>query len=79
MQILAGVRTAISDNIDVTLKYRFFNVEGLRMVDVGDFKSEKFTFRSHSLLGGITFNFGAQTPPPPPPPPLPPPPPAPPP
>jgi opacity protein-like surface antigen len=64
-QIVAGVRHAIADNIDVTLRYRFFNVENVRTVDFGGFESDT-RFRSHSLLGGITFNFG--TPPPPPPP-----------
>src|SRR5690349_11942619 len=58
-QVFAGVRQAISDNIDVTVKYRFFNVEGLRFEDIGGFRSEHTHFRSHSLLGGITFNFGA--------------------
>jgi opacity protein-like surface antigen len=67
-QVVAGLRTAISDNIDVTVKYRFFNVGNIRTVDYGGFESES-RFRSHSLLGGITFNFGAPPPPPPPPPP----------
>jgi opacity protein-like surface antigen len=67
-QIFAGVRQAISDNIDVTVKYRFFNVEGLRFEDIGGFRSEHTHFRSHSLLGGLTFNFGAPEPVPPPPP-----------
>ena len=31
-QVFAGVRQAISDNIDVTVKYRFFNVDDVRMV-----------------------------------------------
>ncbi len=30
-QVFAGVRQAISDNIDVTVKYRFFNVDDVRM------------------------------------------------
>jgi OmpA-OmpF porin, OOP family len=85
-QVIAGVRQAITPNIDVTLKYRFFNVPNLEVesftggtgATVGDAEGR---FRSHSLLGGITFNFGAPPPPPPvvppyiPPPPPPPPPP----
>jgi OmpA-OmpF porin, OOP family len=57
-QILAGVRQAISDNMDVTVRYRFFNVSDLEMVGFGgrDFSSR---LRTHSLLGGITLNFGA--------------------
>jgi len=56
-QVIAGVRQAISDNIDVTVKYRFFNVDDVRMVafNGGDTNTR---FRTHSLLGGLTFNFG---------------------
>ena len=67
-QVIAGVRQAITDNLDVTVRYRFFNVEGVNTVDFRGFESES-RFRSHSLLGGLTFNFGAPPPPPPPPPP----------
>ena len=69
-QVIAGVRQAVSDNIDVTLRYRFFNVGGVDVTGFDD--SDRFRgsrFRSHSLLGGITYNFGAPPPPPPPPPP----------
>jgi OOP family OmpA-OmpF porin len=61
-QIIAGVRQAVSSNIDVTLKYRFFNVDNIRTVDFRGFEGES-RFRSHSLLGGITYNFGAPPPP----------------
>jgi OmpA-OmpF porin, OOP family len=57
-QVVAGVRQAISDNVDITVRYRFFNVDNVRTVDFRGFESES-RFRSHSLLGGITFNFGA--------------------
>jgi len=60
-QIVAGVRQAITDNIDVTVRYRFFNVDNVRTVDFRGFESES-RFRSHSLLGGITFNFGGREP-----------------
>jgi outer membrane protein OmpA-like peptidoglycan-associated protein len=78
-QLFAGVRQAISDNIDVTVKYRFFNVPDIKLVAVtggaGTVSQDVETrFRSHSLLGGLTFNFGGAEPLPPP---LPPPPPAP--
>jgi len=90
-QAIAGVRQAISDNIDVTVKYRFFNADDIRLgartgprgATTGD---SEFRLRTHSLLGGLTFNFGAPdidipdvipeapyvAPPPPPPPPPPP-------
>lgn len=57
-QVFAGVRQAVSDNIDVTVRYRFFNVTGLELEGFGE-DPMRAPFRSHSLLGGITFNFGA--------------------
>src|SRR3546814_13792218 len=67
-QRLAGVRSPLSDHLDVTFKYRFFNADNVKYVDVTnrDFEGR---FRSHSVLGGLTYNFGAPPPPPPPPPP----------
>ncbi len=71
-QALAGVRAPITDNIDATLKYRFFNADDVRLVDTLG-RTQEARFRSHSLLGGFTYNFGAPVeevivaPPPPPP------------
>ena len=70
-QVFAGVRQAISDNIDVTVKYRFFNAGKVDLVAFNGAES-RHRFRSHSLLGGLTFNFGGAEPPPPPEVPLPP-------
>ena len=61
-QVFAGVRQAVTDNIDITVKYRFFNVPNVRMTAFNG-QQTKMRFRSHSLLGGITFNFGAPPPP----------------
>jgi outer membrane protein OmpA-like peptidoglycan-associated protein len=69
-QVFAGVRQAISPNMDVTLKYRFFNADNIRMIAFNGGEAE-MRLRTHSLMGGLTFNFGAPTPPPPPPPPAP--------
>ncbi|HEX8512761.1 MAG TPA: OmpA family protein [Allosphingosinicella sp.] len=60
-QVFAGVRQAVSDNIDVTLKYRFFNADKVRMTAFNGAATEH-RFRSHSLLGGLTFNFGGAEP-----------------
>jgi outer membrane protein OmpA-like peptidoglycan-associated protein len=57
-QAVAGVRAALTPNIDVHLRYRFFNVENVQTVGFNGNDVEG-RFRSHSLLGGITFNFGA--------------------
>ena len=85
-QALAGVRAPLSDNWDVGLKYRFFNVKGVNLVDrLG--RDVDTRFRSHSIMGSLIYNFGGApevvevAPPPPapvyvaPPPPPPPPPP----
>ncbi|PVX29003.1 OmpA family protein [Sphingomonas pokkalii] len=73
-QALAGVRAPISKKVDVSLKYRFFNAPDVKLVDIGG-NQWKGRFRSHSLLVGLTYNFGAPEPvaepaPPPPPPPV---------
>ncbi|GAA3695326.1 hypothetical protein GCM10022268_02500 [Sphingomonas cynarae] len=67
-QALAGIRAPLTENIDATLKYRFFNAENVKLVDVAN-RTLDGRFRSHSVLGGLTYNFGSPTPPPPPPPP----------
>ena len=78
-QLIAGARTAISPNVDLGLKYRYFRTARLNFsggnfadplsgttVDVG----ANSRFRSHSLLASLIFNFGGHeaAPPPPPPP-----------
>ncbi|TGX54770.1 OmpA family protein [Sphingomonas gei] len=57
-QAIAGVRAPISDNIDVSLKYRFFNAPGVELVDIAG-RNVYGRFRSHSIMGGLVFNFGA--------------------
>src|SRR3569623_883728 len=64
-QAIAGIRAPITDHIDASLKYRFFNAENVKLVDVAG-RTLDGRFRSHSLLGGFTFNFGGAAPPPPP-------------
>jgi opacity protein-like surface antigen len=79
-QLLAGVRAPLSDNIDVGVKYRFFNVRNVDFTDTAG-RDIDADWRSHSLLGTFTANFGGRsepmpevapaptdTPPPPPPP-----------
>jgi len=72
-QILAGIRKSITPNIDLGLKYRFFNASKLRFNDVGfDGVALDGRFRSHSLMLSLLYNFYTPAPPPPPPPPPPP-------
>lgn len=60
-QAFAGVRAPLSDSVDVTLKYRFFNADNVRLVDIAG-RVYDTRFRSHSILGGLTFNFGGPAP-----------------
>ena len=76
-QAIAGVRRAITDNVELGLKYRFFNVEQVDLV-LNDGREAEGRFRSHSVLASLIYNFGAPEvmiaappPPPPPPPPVP--------
>ena len=66
-QAFAGVRAPLSDSVDVSLKYRFFNADNVRFVGIsfpGVPNTYEGRFRSHSIMGGLTFNFGAPPPPP---------------
>jgi OmpA-OmpF porin, OOP family len=83
-QLIAGVSTAVSRNVDLGLKYRYFQTGkvGDAVDDIdgnGTNVSLRGNFRSHSVLASLMFNLGgAAVAPPPPPPaaPAPPPPPA---
>ena len=56
-QAIAGVRAPISDNIDIGLKYRYFNANGMNFVDSLN-RDVEGDFKSHSLLGSVIYNFG---------------------
>jgi opacity protein-like surface antigen len=85
-QAIGGVRMAVSDQIDLGLKYRYFNSGKLHFND--DFEDNQGApfsvsadgrLQTHSLLLSLIYNFAAPPPPPPvevvaPPPPPPPPP-----
>ena len=64
-QAIAGVRKSITENIDLGLKYRFFDATRIHFDD----SSTRFTtrFRSSSLLLSLIYNFAPPPPPPPPP------------
>ncbi|MBN8816277.1 MAG: OmpA family protein [Sphingomonas sp.] len=63
-QAIAGIRAPLTDRIDATLKYKFFNAQNVKLVDING-RTLEGRFRSHSLLGGVTFNFGEPPAPPP--------------
>jgi outer membrane protein OmpA-like peptidoglycan-associated protein/opacity protein-like surface antigen len=66
-QAVAGIRAPITDKIDASLKYRFFNADNVKLVDVTG-RTFDGRFRSHSIMGGFTMNFGEPPAPPPAPP-----------
>ncbi|MFT3965288.1 MAG: TonB-dependent siderophore receptor [Sphingobium sp.] len=55
-QAIAGVRHALNDRVDLTLKYRFFNVPDLNLRTMNANELEG-NFRTHSILVGTSFNF----------------------
>ncbi len=67
-QLLAGVYKPLSDHVDLSLKYRYFNVDKVNTVGASGVGFQT-RVRTHSLLVGLTYNFGNDAPPPPPPPP----------
>ena len=77
-QALAGIRAPLTDHWDVGLKYRFFNANRVNLIDLAG-SAISTRYRSHSILGSLTYNFGEKAepvpvvvaPPPPPPPPPP--------
>ncbi len=56
-QLVAGLRQAISDNVDVTVRYRFFNTRNVELTAFNGGETG-MRMRSHSVMGGLTFNFG---------------------
>jgi OmpA-OmpF porin, OOP family len=69
-QALAGVRAPLTDHVDVGLKYRFFNVDGVDTIDSLGART-RGRYRSHSILGSLIYNFGEKAEPMAPPPPAP--------
>lgn len=75
-QLIAGLSTAISSNIDVGLKYRYFQTSRLHINNSATFTgvvpttssvsafNETGKFRSHSLLLSLAYNFGGGVAPP---------------
>ena len=57
-QALAGIRYPVTDNVDVGLKYRFFNEDNVDLVGRGG-SALKTRFRSHSMMLTLGYNFGS--------------------
>jgi OmpA-OmpF porin, OOP family len=65
-QGIAGVRAPITKHVDASIKYRFFTADNVKLVDVSG-RGYNGRYRTHSLLAGLTYNFGEPAAPPPPP------------
>lgn len=60
-QALAGIRSAVSKNVDLGLRYRYFNAPDMKFTTVGGAGLDgKVT--SHSLLATLAYNFGGAAP-----------------
>ena len=64
-QGLAGFRVAVSDNIDIGVKYRYFVIDEFELEAVGGTPLE-VDYEAHSVLASLLYNFGSAPPPPPP-------------
>ncbi len=56
-QAVAGVRAPLTRTVDAGLKYKFFTVPNVNLIDSRGNDLET-RYRSHSLLGSLIFNFG---------------------
>lgn len=60
-QLLAGIRAPLSSKWDVGLKYRYFNMPEVGIVDpIG--RPLDTNMSSHALLGTLSYNFGGAKP-----------------
>lgn len=67
-QGLAGLRFAVSDNIDLGVKYRYFVIDDFE-IEAVDGTPLEADYAAHSVLASLVYNFGGRAAPPPPPPP----------
>jgi OOP family OmpA-OmpF porin len=70
-QLIAGARFPVSDSVDLGVKYKYFNLDNLKIRNI-DTNRIDTGLSSHSVLASLVFNFGGSRPieaaPPPPPP-----------
>jgi OmpA-OmpF porin, OOP family len=59
-QLIAGARVALSDNVDLGVKYRYFVADGFEL-EAADGTALEADFSSHSVLASLTYNFGAKS------------------
>lgn len=56
-QLLAGARLAITDNLDLGVKYRYFVIDEFEL-QAANGSAIEADFQSHSVLASLTYNFG---------------------
>ncbi len=56
-QLLAGARLAITYNLDLGVKYRYFVIDGFEL-EAANGSPIEADFASHSVLASLTYNFG---------------------
>jgi outer membrane protein OmpA-like peptidoglycan-associated protein len=58
-QGLAGLRFAVTDNVDLGVKYRYFNIDNLGLTAANGAPFE-IDYNAHSVLASLTYNFGGR-------------------
>lgn len=66
-QLLGGLRFAVTDNLDLGLKYRYFVIDEFEL-EAANGRPIEVDYQAHSVLASLVYNFGAKAPPPPQPP-----------
>ncbi len=66
LQAMAGLRYDLNSNWSASLEYRFLDGFNPRFHTVNNSAIATSGYRNHSILLGVTYNFGAPPPPPPP-------------
>ena len=56
-QVIAGIRTAVSSNLDAGLKYRFLSAGTLKGDFFGVGYDGRSSFQSHSIMASVIYNF----------------------
>ena len=73
-QLIGGARFAVTDNVDLGVKYRYFVIDNFDL-QAANGRSLSADYSAHSVLASLTYNFGGRAQPepvvaPPPPPPM---------
>jgi len=58
-QLLAGARVALSDNVDLGVKYRYFVADDFGL-EAANGRSIVADYSAHSVLASLTYNFGGR-------------------